>query len=122
MADDPAPYDHVRATGAAIPDGTYRVVGVTDGVTLLRIADSSGNRVHDGRVFTVSRADYAAFPEAANPDEGSVLRRWGLVGLAAALFLVSLSPDATGAIGVSQPTLRNAVIALVVADLILRLR
>lgn len=122
MADDPAPYDHVRATNAAIPDGTYRVVGVTDGVTLLRVADASGNRVHDGRVFRVSRADYAGFPEAANPDGESVLRRWGLVGLAAALFLVSLSPDATSALGVSQSTLRNAVVALVVADLVLRLR
>lgn len=122
MADDPAPYDHVLATDAAIPDGTYRVVGVTDGVTLLRVADTSGNRVHDGRVFTVSQAEYAVFPEAANPDGESVLRRWGLIGLAAGLFLVSLSPAATDATGVSQSTLRNAVIALVVADLILRLR
>ena len=122
MNDVPAPYDHVRASDAAIPDGIYRVVGVSDGVTLLRVADASGTRVHDGRVFTVSTAEYAAFPEAENPDEESLLRRWGLVGLAAVLFLVSLSPDATGSLGVSQSTLRNAVVALVAIDLVLRIR
>lgn len=122
MTDDPTPYDHVRATDAPVPDGVYRVVGVDDGVTLLRVGDASGQRVHDGRVFTVSRAEYSSFPEAANPDEESLLRRWGLVALAAVLFLVSLSPNAVEAIGVAQSTLRNAVVALVALDLVLRLR
>ena len=122
MTDDPAQYDHVRATDASIPDGTYRVVGVTDGVTLLRVGNATGKRVHDGRVFTVTRADYSAFPAAPNPDEESLLRRWGLVALAAALFLASLSPAATEATGISPSTLRNAVVALVAVDLVLRIR
>ncbi|NHN49153.1 hypothetical protein G9464_16355 [Halostella sp. JP-L12] len=122
MTGDPAPYDHVWATDAAIPDGTYRVVGVEDGVTLLRVGDASGKRVHDGRVFTLSRAEYAALPEADNPDEESALRRWGLVALAAAVFLVSLSPDAADALGVSQSALRNVVVVLVAIDLADRFR
>ncbi|WP_251341415.1 hypothetical protein [Haloplanus halophilus] len=65
----PAVYDHVSLAGTAHPPGTYRVVGVTGGtVTLLRVADADGHRVHGGETITVDRDAFDAFDPAANPD------------------------------------------------------
>lgn len=123
MSDDPTPYDHVRATDATVPDGTYRVVGVgADDVTLLFVGDAEGNRVHDGRTFTVSRDEYEDLPVAPNPDDDGLLRRWGLVALAGVLFAVSLSSAATETLGVSQSLLRSVVVFLIALDVIDRLR
>jgi len=46
--------DHVAPTDAEYPGGVYRVVGTSDGtVTLLRVADGDGCRVHTGELLTV---------------------------------------------------------------------
>jgi hypothetical protein len=66
----PAIYDHFRPTNGTAPPGVYRVVGVDgDHVTLLRVADGDGRRVHEGAVDSVSRDRVeAAFTAARNPD------------------------------------------------------
>lgn len=65
---EPEPYDHLRPTDPAYPDGVYRVVGVgRERVTLLRVAED-GRRVHTGVVVTVERAALDAFDSAGNPD------------------------------------------------------
>lgn len=66
--DDVAPSDHLRADGTTDPPGVYRVVGVDErGVTLLRVGDEEGRRVHTGEVVRVAHADLAAFTPAAAP-------------------------------------------------------
>jgi len=65
----PAIYEHFRATDAGIPDGIYRVVGRDDGrVTLLRVGDPDGRRVHTGEIVTVEAATVATLAPAENPD------------------------------------------------------
>lgn len=119
---EPEPYDHVRASGQTIAEGTYRVVGAgEDGVTLLRVTDASGRRVNSGRVVSVSRKEYAALPAAENPDDEGALRRWAFVGLAALLFAVSFSPTAAALVGVSPSMLRTVVVALIAVDVADRL-
>ena len=63
--DNPAVSDHLRPTDADVPDGVYRVVGTTDGVTLLRGGDADGRRVVTGEVTTVP--DATGFEAAENP-------------------------------------------------------
>ncbi|WP_135533612.1 hypothetical protein [Halostella pelagica] len=122
-SDSPSPYDHVRAEDGSLPDGIYRVVGVgADDVTLLFVADATGSRVHDGRVFTVSHEQYADLPAAPNPDDDGLFRRWGLVALAGVLFAVSLSSTATETLGVSQSFIRTVVILLIALDVVDKLR
>ncbi len=70
-----AVYDHVRppegeALGSDLPRGVYRVVGTADdAVTLLRVADDEGRRVHAGELVTVAGGDVAALEPAPNPDD-----------------------------------------------------
>lgn len=73
---DPTVYDHYRPTEADVPRGVYRVVG-TDGasVTLLRVADADGDRVHTGEVLAVDRETVATFAPAENPDDSQSLWR-----------------------------------------------
>jgi len=65
----PDVYDHFRATDAGVPDGIYRVVGSDDGsVTLLRVGDPDGSRVHTGEVVTVDSETVERLAPAENPD------------------------------------------------------
>jgi len=65
----PSVSDHLRPTDGTVPDGVYRVVGTdTETVTLLRVSDADGRRVHTGEVVTVPREDLDAFESAANPN------------------------------------------------------
>lgn len=72
---DPAPYDHYRPTDDVTDPGVYRVVGRPDGeVTLLRVADAEGNRVHSGRVERHPETAFpASFERADNPDDRPAL-------------------------------------------------
>lgn len=81
MSDDLDVYDHVRPTDSNITPGVYRVVGTAeDTVTLLRVGDETGRRVHTGDVVTVDRDTLSAFEPADNPDDG-----WAIVPLLAGL-------------------------------------
>jgi hypothetical protein len=49
----------------------YRVVGTTDGITLLRVTDGDGRRTHTGDLRRVSEDELdSAFEPAENPDAG----------------------------------------------------
>lgn len=62
-------YDHYRPAGGDYPQGIYRVVGTTEeAVTVLRVGDADGRRVHTGEVYTVPTAEFTAFEAAENPD------------------------------------------------------
>lgn len=104
VVSDPRPYDHVRSNGTPIRPGVYRVVGVVDGVTLLRVADDNGGRVHGGEVVSVTHDEYGRLETAANPDEPSLVRALALtvVGGAAVLseVLVDLLTTVAEAVGV----------------------
>ena len=69
-----APNDHYRVGEGAdaestLSPGAYRVVGTdTDRVTLLEVADASGERVHTGRVEHVPRAALDGFERVDSPD------------------------------------------------------
>jgi hypothetical protein len=61
--------DHLAPTTADRPAGVYRVVGTAEEtVTLLRVGDAEGRRVHTGEVVTVPRSNLSGFESAANPD------------------------------------------------------
>lgn len=63
--------DHYRPTGGNHVPGVYRVVGTSDGVALLRVADGDGRRVHTGDLTVVSPAELRdAFEPADDPDDG----------------------------------------------------
>ncbi|MEA5389205.1 hypothetical protein VB779_20780 [Haloarculaceae archaeon H-GB11] len=65
----PERYDHLRPTTDAYPDDIYRVVGTTESsVTLLRVGDEDGRRVHTGELVSVSHAALDGFKRAPNPD------------------------------------------------------
>ncbi|MFC7074922.1 hypothetical protein [Haloarcula halophila] len=64
----PTVYDHLRPTTADYPAGIYRVVGVGDEVTLLRVSDADGRRANTGAVVTVPADSLAGFERAENPD------------------------------------------------------
>lgn len=95
-----APYDHVRVSAdeadrsdgetppAALAPGVYRVVGVdASRVTLLEVADASGERVHTGRVERVARSTIDGIERVNSPDEGGAL---AAVGDGAAGFVLTL--------------------------------
>jgi len=63
----PTVYDHVSPTGDDYPDGVYRVVGVDGTVTLLRITDGDGRRIHTGELVTVDADAFAAFDPVDRP-------------------------------------------------------
>jgi len=76
-ADEPTVGDHLRpaaddehdSAGPDVPDGVYRVVGTPDDrVTLLRVGDADGRRVHSGTVVAVDHDAVAGFVPAENPD------------------------------------------------------
>jgi len=49
----------------------YRVVGASEGVTLLRVTDADGRRAHTGELIRVSaEALTAEFERAEDPDAG----------------------------------------------------
>ncbi|MCU4801834.1 hypothetical protein OB920_15755 [Halobacteria archaeon HArc-gm2] len=81
VGDGVAVSDHVRPSGdgpvdadRSLPPGVYRVVGTPENaVTLLRVADADGRRVHTGEVHRVPRTDLDEFEVAANPDENRSL-------------------------------------------------
>lgn len=63
--------DHYRPVNGDHAPGIYRVVGATDGVTLLRVGDADGRRIHTGERRRVDDAALEAeFEAAANPDAG----------------------------------------------------
>ena len=65
----PAVYDHLRPSETDVPDGIYRVVGVTEEtVTLLQVGDADGRRVHTGELIGVTPDDLDGFTSAKNPD------------------------------------------------------
>lgn len=67
---EPSVGDHLRPAGARDARGTYRVVGVDDGgVTLLRVGDGDGRRVHPGETIRVERSALTGF-EPADPPAG----------------------------------------------------
>ena len=92
---DPSPFEHFRPTDGAADPGVYRVVGRPgDEVTLLRVADEDGRRVHTGEVVRHPVVDFpASFERASNPDGRPILdwiRRGAFVlvaGGASAQFL-----------------------------------
>ncbi|SFR85562.1 hypothetical protein SAMN05216559_0107 [Halomicrobium zhouii] len=77
--DDVAVSDHFRLSGdgpvdADLPPGVYRVVGTPeDSVTVLRVVDADGRRVHTGQIHRVPRTDLDRFEPATNPDENRSL-------------------------------------------------
>lgn len=82
----PSVHDHLRPTDGDVPDGVYRVVGTDEeSVTLLRVGDADGTRVHTGEVRTVTREALDAFETAANPD-GSRSVAAALLGVPAHLY------------------------------------
>jgi hypothetical protein len=115
-------YDHVRLTGIDHPDGIYRVVGVRDDeVTVLRVGDADGRRVHSGEVRTFDADELEAATSAPNPDGNrplgatvraaltmpywvgrafvqQLLTRPGLSALAVGLLLVGVVGGQTGQI------------------------
>ncbi|MFB6227084.1 MAG: hypothetical protein ABEH88_00600 [Halobacteriales archaeon] len=63
--------EHYRPVQGRHGGGVYRVVGASDEVTLLRVADADGRRVHPGTLRSVQRATLEAdFEPAENPDAG----------------------------------------------------
>jgi len=77
----PSPGDHYRPTSAATrataTRGVYRVVGVGDRVTLLRVANGDGRRRHTGETIRVDREVLAeGFEPASDPDSGFSPLRW----------------------------------------------
>ena len=71
MGDEPTVYDHYRLADGDDAGAVFRVVGVDatdDGVTLLRVTDTGGNREATGDLRHVStdRLDHA-FAAAATP-------------------------------------------------------
>jgi hypothetical protein len=67
--------EHYRPTNGGHKPGVYRVVGATDGVTLLRVGDANGRRIYTGEVRYVDTAALGSeFATATDPDTGLSLR------------------------------------------------
>lgn len=63
--------EHYRPAGGDHAPGIYRVVGVTHGVTLLRVGDAEGRRVHTGEIRRVDGETFETeFEAATDPDAG----------------------------------------------------
>ena len=86
----PAVSEQYRPTNGVAEDGVYRVVGTdSDAVTLLRVGDESGRRVHTGDVITVPQATFTeGFTPAADPDSVSRLSR-ALAGVGVGFLIVA---------------------------------
>jgi hypothetical protein len=105
VSTEPHPYDHVRSDGTTVDAGIYRVVGTPDDrITLLRVADEGGRRVHEGEVVSVDHDEYGSLEPAANPDRPSLLVSLALAlgggGLVLAEILADLLTMTAGAVGV----------------------
>jgi hypothetical protein len=86
MSDELDVYDHVRLTVTDHPDGVYRVVGTTDEtVTLLRVGDPDGRRIHTGEVSAVDRAALDDAEPADNPDDSWAITPF-LTGLPKSIY------------------------------------
>lgn len=115
----PTAYDHLRPTaddsGALDRQpGVYRVVGAPDDeVTLLRVTDGEGRRVHTGEVVTVERESLDRFEPAANPDEQRSLAATAASQLQGAWWSLRLVGEAV----VDRPIPSAAALALVAAGL-----
>jgi hypothetical protein len=60
--------DHYQSGDTSV---VYRVVGTTDGITLLRVTDADGRRAYTGDLRRVSEGELdAAFEPAEDPDAG----------------------------------------------------
>lgn len=71
----PSVFNHVQLTEKDCPDGIYRVVGTPKGVvTLLRVGDSDGQRMHTGELVKISEDEFDEIPTAENPDGNRPLR------------------------------------------------
>lgn len=69
VTEAPALYDHHSPINSEYSAGVYRVVGVNEeGVTLLRVANSDGTRLHTGIIISVSECEFNGFAPAENPD------------------------------------------------------
>lgn len=63
--------EHYRPVEATHPAGIYRVVGTSNEVTLLQVANADGRRRHTGELIHVSAATIEeAFEPASDPDAG----------------------------------------------------
>jgi hypothetical protein len=63
--------EHYRPVDGDHTPGVYRVVGTTDGVTLLRVGDADGRRVHTGAVHRLGEGVIESeFEPTTNPDAG----------------------------------------------------
>ena len=61
---------HYRPVSGDHDPGIYRVVGTTDGVTLLRVADADARRVHTGETYHVEVSTLESeFEPAHDPDD-----------------------------------------------------
>ncbi|SFR61043.1 hypothetical protein [Halogeometricum limi] len=132
MTDDtsePRPYDHVAGDGDALARGTFRVVGRADesaadgeddtaSVTLLRVADASGRRVHSGELVSVSAAAFASLEPAANPDEASGFTTWGLVLLGGLVVTFGTHPLVLSATGAPEGVVSLVGVALFAVGLV----
>lgn len=105
-ADDPGDADDDR-----LPPGTYRVVGVDDEATLLRVADDGGSRVHDGVVRHVDAAIVADLPAGTNPDEGG-RRPWLLVLVGAALSFEAVARPVATTLGLPRVAVTTVGVGL----------
>lgn len=94
-----------------IPPGTYRVVGVDDDATLLRVADDDGDRVHDGVVHHVDPGTVADLPDGTNPDEGG-RRPWLLVLVGAALSFEAVARPVATTLGLPRVAVTTIGVAL----------
>lgn len=65
----PDPHEQFKPVNFDVSDGIYCVVGRDEAtVTLLRIADANGRRIHTGDLVTVSLDEFTGFTPAENPD------------------------------------------------------
>lgn len=70
----PEAAEYLQPTTADCADGIYRVVGTDEStVTLLRVGDAEGTRVHTGEIRRVERARLDGFETAAEPAGQGVL-------------------------------------------------
>lgn len=62
---------HYRPVSGDHSPGVYRVVGTTDGVTLLRVAEADARRVHTGETYHVEVSTLESeFEPTQDPDAG----------------------------------------------------
>lgn len=120
----PAVNDHYRPTAAEHPAGTYRVVGTPDGtVTLLRVGDADGTRVHTGDLTHVDSEAFDGFEPTKPPTRRSLGTRlssaartgyWSVrsfVRSAAARPIISVAALAAMVAGVAGETVLGDVLA-----------